>query len=126
MAGAPEELLNEIEELKDESDPFDRHVAMSMAIVAALLACVTMLSHRAHTETLSLPGTGESSENRSEHLPYRSVRPVGVLPSQEHPQQRRSVFPCAFVSYRDAARFQRGAAEFRTQHSMERGIKALS
>ena len=34
--------------------PFDRRVAMTMAIVAALLAAVTMLSHRAHTETLRL------------------------------------------------------------------------
>ncbi len=35
-------------------DPFFRRVAMTMAIVAAVLACVTMLSHRAHTETLRL------------------------------------------------------------------------
>src|SRR5947209_8651740 len=32
--------------------PFDRNVAMTIAIVAAALACVTMLSHRAHNETL--------------------------------------------------------------------------
>jgi hypothetical protein len=35
-------------------DPFDRPVAMTMAIVAAVLACVSMLSHRAHNETLKL------------------------------------------------------------------------
>jgi hypothetical protein len=35
-------------------DPFDRRVAMTMAIVAAVLACVSMLSHRAHNETLKL------------------------------------------------------------------------
>ncbi len=35
-------------------DPFFRRVAMTMAIVAAVLACVTMLSHREHTETLRL------------------------------------------------------------------------
>lgn len=35
-------------------DPFDRRVAMSMAIVAAVYACVSMLSHRAHNETLKL------------------------------------------------------------------------
>jgi chromosome segregation ATPase len=33
-------------------DPFDRNVTMSIAIVAAVLACVTMLSHRAHNDTL--------------------------------------------------------------------------
>jgi FtsZ-binding cell division protein ZapB len=35
-------------------DPFFRRVAMTMAIVAAVLACITMLSHREHTETLRL------------------------------------------------------------------------
>ena len=35
-------------------DPFDKRVAMSMAIVASVLACVSMLSHRAHNETLQL------------------------------------------------------------------------
>jgi hypothetical protein len=34
--------------------PFDRRVTMTIAIVAALLACVTLLSHRAHNETLAL------------------------------------------------------------------------
>jgi hypothetical protein len=35
-------------------DPFDRLVTITIAITAALLACTTMLGHRAHTETLSL------------------------------------------------------------------------
>jgi len=35
---------------------FDRFVAMSMAVIAALLAAVTMLSHRAHNETLRIQG----------------------------------------------------------------------
>jgi predicted O-linked N-acetylglucosamine transferase (SPINDLY family) len=34
--------------------PFDRKVAMTMAIVAALLAVDTLLSHRSHNETLRL------------------------------------------------------------------------
>ncbi len=36
-----------------QHDPFDKRVAISMAIVAATLACVTLLSHRAHNETIS-------------------------------------------------------------------------
>ena len=32
-------------------DPFDRRVSMTIAIVAAALACITMLSHRAHNAT---------------------------------------------------------------------------
>jgi Domain of unknown function (DUF4337) len=35
-------------------NPFDRQVTMTIAIVAAVLACATMLAHRAHTLTLSL------------------------------------------------------------------------
>jgi hypothetical protein len=35
-------------------NPFDRRVTMSIAIIAAMLACVTMLSHRAHNATLQL------------------------------------------------------------------------
>jgi len=54
MAGGPEELLRQVEEATRESNSFDRRVAMSMAIVAAGLACITMLGHRAHTEALSL------------------------------------------------------------------------
>jgi hypothetical protein len=35
-------------------DPFDRRVAMSMAIIAAALAGLTLLSHRGHTRVLQL------------------------------------------------------------------------
>jgi hypothetical protein len=41
-------------------DPFNRNVAMTMAIVAAALACVTMLSHREHNETLRLQAEGNN------------------------------------------------------------------
>jgi hypothetical protein len=33
-------------------DPFDRRVAMTMAMVAALLACETLASHREHTNSV--------------------------------------------------------------------------
>jgi hypothetical protein len=35
-------------------DPFTARVAVTMAIIAAVLGAVTLLSHRAHTETLEL------------------------------------------------------------------------
>jgi hypothetical protein len=35
-------------------DPFDRRVALTIAVIAAVLATVTLLSHRAHNETLQL------------------------------------------------------------------------
>lgn len=49
----PSEHVEHIEHQQHAAhNPFDRMVAMTMAIVAAGLACVTMLSHRAHNETL--------------------------------------------------------------------------
>jgi hypothetical protein len=41
-------------------DPFNRNVAMTMAIVAAALACVTLLSHREHNRTLQLQAEGNN------------------------------------------------------------------
>jgi Domain of unknown function (DUF4337) len=48
-----EELSKVVEEHEEHRlTPFDRQVAMTMAILAAGLALVTMLSHRANTESL--------------------------------------------------------------------------
>jgi hypothetical protein len=48
-----EQPLEHVEHAKHASlDPFDRRVAMTMAIVAAILAAVILLSHRAHTNTI--------------------------------------------------------------------------
>jgi len=55
MSHGTEEHLEHAEHAQPPvHDPFYRQVAMTMAIVAAVLACVTMLSHREHTETLRL------------------------------------------------------------------------
>ena len=50
----PEGLDRPGEETEHRLEPFDRRVAMTMAMIAAVLACVTMLSHRAHDDSLSL------------------------------------------------------------------------
>lgn len=53
MSHGTEHHLEEAHHAQHASlDPFDRRVAMTMAIVAAVLACVTMLSHRSHNQTL--------------------------------------------------------------------------
>src|SRR5262245_26776792 len=53
MTHGPEHHMEHAEHAKHAAhDPFDRRVAMTIAIVAAVLACVTMLSHRAHNATL--------------------------------------------------------------------------
>jgi hypothetical protein len=46
-------------------DPFNRNVAMTMAIVAAALACVTMLSHREHNATIQLLTEASILENEA-------------------------------------------------------------
>jgi Domain of unknown function (DUF4337) len=51
MSEGTEHHLEEAEHAQHAArDPFDRRVALSMAIVAAALASVTLLSHRSHNE----------------------------------------------------------------------------
>lgn len=67
-----EELTRIVEEHGHEThlSPFDRQVAMTMAIMAALLAVMTMLSHRAISESLSLQV--EASSLRTEANIYHT------------------------------------------------------
>jgi len=50
------------EHMEHASSVFDRKVAVTMAVVAAILAWVTLLSHRAHNETIIL----QSEANRAQ------------------------------------------------------------
>jgi|SRR6516225_6644260 len=53
MEHSPEHHIEEAEHAEHAArDPFDRRVTMSIAIVAAILACITMLGHAAHNDTL--------------------------------------------------------------------------
>jgi hypothetical protein len=56
MPHGPEHHLEEAQHAQHAQhgppDPFTTRVAMTMAIVAAALACVSLLSHREHNETL--------------------------------------------------------------------------
>jgi hypothetical protein len=57
MSHGPEDHIEHAEHaVHAAGDAFNRTVTMSIAIVAAVLACVTMLGHRAHNETLRLQG----------------------------------------------------------------------
>jgi hypothetical protein len=57
MSHGPEHQIEHAEHAVHAShDEFNKRVTMSIAIVAAALACVTMLGHRAHNETLILQG----------------------------------------------------------------------
>jgi hypothetical protein len=50
------EHLEHAEHSAHSMDPFDKRVALSVAIVAALLAGISMLGHRKHNEVLQLQG----------------------------------------------------------------------
>jgi hypothetical protein len=52
MEGTAEHLEHIDHNQHAAHSPFDRRVAVSMAIIAAALAAVTMLSHKSHNETL--------------------------------------------------------------------------
>jgi hypothetical protein len=55
MSHGPEHQLEHAEHAAHASlNDFDKRVTISIAIIAAVLACVTMLGHRAHNDTLSL------------------------------------------------------------------------
>ena len=57
MSHGPEHQIEHAEHaVHAAGDAFNRQVTMSIAIVAAVLACVTMLGHRAHNDTLRLQG----------------------------------------------------------------------
>jgi hypothetical protein len=53
MSHGTEHHLEEAEHAQHHAaDPFNTRVAMTMAMIAAALACVAMLSHRTHNETI--------------------------------------------------------------------------
>jgi uncharacterized protein YlxW (UPF0749 family) len=66
MSHGTEHHLQEAEHAQHHAhDPFDRRVAMTMAILAAMLAGVTMQSHRAHNETLSIQNEALRIQNEA-------------------------------------------------------------
>lgn len=57
MTHGPEHHIEHAEHAQHAAhNPFDKRVTLSIAIVAAILACVTMMGHRAHNQTLILQG----------------------------------------------------------------------
>src|SRR5438552_3627525 len=66
MTHGTEHHLEHAEHVQHQAhNPFDKQVAMTMAITAAVLAAVTMLSHRSHNETLQLQAEANRLETRA-------------------------------------------------------------
>src|SRR6476646_9458467 len=64
MANTNEHLEHAEHAEHHASDPFNQRVAVSMAIVAALLAGISMVGHRTHNKVLQLQG--DSNRYRTE------------------------------------------------------------
>jgi hypothetical protein len=66
MSHGPDHHIEEAEHAAHAGHrPFDRMVIMTVAIVAAVLACVTLFAHRAHNDTLRLQGEAIRMESQA-------------------------------------------------------------
>src|SRR5205085_4552009 len=72
MTTPTEHHLEHVEHNQHAADPFNQQVAMTIAIVAAVLACTTLLSHRGHTETLRLQGEANRLQTEADILHTRA------------------------------------------------------
>ena len=69
MPPGTHEHLEEAEHVQHAvHDLFNRNVAMTMAIIAAMLAAVTMLSHRSHTETVRLQALANTRHTQASDI----------------------------------------------------------
>jgi hypothetical protein len=75
MSHGPEHHIEHAEHAVHAThDEFNKRVTMSIAIVAAVLACVTMLGHRAHNETLVLQGEALHIQGEALQLQANATR----------------------------------------------------
>ena len=70
---SPHEHLEHAEHAGHAHDPFERRVAVSIAIVAAVLAGISMLGHRKHNEVLQLQGEANRLQTEGSILHTRAT-----------------------------------------------------
>src|SRR5208283_806760 len=86
------EHLHEAEHVEHAAhDPFDRKVAMTMAIVAAALACMVMLSHRSHNDTLRLQSEAGILMTHADTLETQAVHERDKLTNQWNFYQAKNI-----------------------------------
>ena len=69
---SPHEHIEHAEHAEHAHDPFDKRVAVSIAIVAAVLAGISMLGHRKHNEVLQLQGDSNRLQTEANVLHTRA------------------------------------------------------
>lgn len=104
----PDEHLEHIEHQKHAGHhPFDKRVAMTMAVVAAALAAVTLLSHRAHNDTLRYQSEAAIQQNRvTDHWGYFQAK--NIRRHQYQAYDKISSFLAAAPGQEETARQSRG------------------
>ncbi len=95
MSHGPEHHIEHAEHAAHaaHSSDYDKRVTISIAIIAAVLACVTMLGHRAHNETLQLQtlAARESTEASNKWNYYQTKNVFNLL--SEIMLDQMTVFP---------------------------------
>lgn len=87
----PAEHLEHVEHQQHAAHhPFDRKVAMSMAILASMLAAVTLLSHRAHNETIleKAKASNQWAFYQAKNIRNHEYKAYGLLLDGISPQAR--------------------------------------
>src|ERR1700686_2857939 len=75
MSHGPEHQMEHAEHAAHAAgDDFNRQVTMSIAIVAAVLACVTMVGHNAHNQTLILQGEALALQGEALQMQSHATR----------------------------------------------------
>jgi hypothetical protein len=80
MEGAHEHLEH-VEHAEHAHNPFEKRVAVSIAIVAAVLAGISMLGHRKHNEVLQLQGDSNRRQTESNILHTKATDAWGEYQS---------------------------------------------
>jgi hypothetical protein len=89
MSHGPEHHIEEAEHAAHAiRDPFDRQVIMTVAIVAAILATVTLFAHRAHNDTLRLQGDAIRLESEAGGLHTKGANKWAYYQAQNNRQHQ--------------------------------------
>ena len=104
MSHGPEHQIEHAEHAVHASHhTFDKRVTISIAAIAAVLACVTMIGHRAHNETIRLQTlAGIQSTEAANKWGYYQTKNLFHLEAK-HMLDQMKVFPPKSGSEADAA-----------------------
>src|SRR5262249_14546958 len=124
MGSETQEALEHAEHAQHaQHNPFDRRVAMTMAIVAAALALVTMLSHRAHNDTLRLQGDANRLQTNANifHTQASDAWAFYQAKNTRNQQNQAYLRLLELIALRPGADTEKHAADWRAQVSKYEG-----